>query len=282
MESTALQSAARSPEGQGLNDLYVRFFRVAERQIAQETGRGVVCYISNYSWLDGRSHPGMRERYLEAFDGIWIDRLNGDSRKNGKVAPDGRPDPSIFSTETNREGIRVGTAITLLSRKEEHEDTRRVFFRDFWGPNKREELLATLDDPESGPAYEEFEPEVELGHPLAPLETSPGYLQWPLLTELFPVSYPGIKPSRDSLVVDISREELVGRMEAYFDPEVSDVEMAGISSGGYEDHFRFRRPGGPANPTAPRAAPGEFCPVLLQAVRYALAVLGAGDQAIGP
>ena len=33
----------RSPEGQGLNDLYVRFFRMAERRIAQKTGprRGV-------------------------------------------------------------------------------------------------------------------------------------------------------------------------------------------------------------------------------------------------
>ena len=57
----------RRPEGQGLNDLYVRFFRMAERRIAEKTGRGVVCFISNYSWLDGLSFTGMRERYLEAF-----------------------------------------------------------------------------------------------------------------------------------------------------------------------------------------------------------------------
>ena len=54
----------RRPEGQGLNDLYVRFFRMAERRIAEKTGRGVVCFISNYSWLDGLSFTGMRERYL--------------------------------------------------------------------------------------------------------------------------------------------------------------------------------------------------------------------------
>ena len=63
----------RPPEGQGLNDLYVRFFRMAERRIAERTGRGVVCFISNYSWLDGLSFTGMRERYLEAFDVIRID-----------------------------------------------------------------------------------------------------------------------------------------------------------------------------------------------------------------
>ena len=102
----------RRPEGQGLNDLYVRFFRMAERRIAQKTGQGVVCFISNYSWLDGLSFTGMRERFLEAFDAIRIDCLNGDKYKTGKVAPDGSPDPSIFSTEGDPVGIQVGTAIS--------------------------------------------------------------------------------------------------------------------------------------------------------------------------
>jgi len=107
---------APAPQGQGLNDLYVRFFRMAERRIVEKTGKGVVCLISNYSWLDGLSFTGMRERYLEAFDHIWIDCLNGDKYKTGKLTPEGEPDPSIFSTETNREGIQVGTAIALLVR----------------------------------------------------------------------------------------------------------------------------------------------------------------------
>jgi hypothetical protein len=107
---------APAPQGQGLNDLYVRFFRMAERRIVEKTGRGVVCLISNYSWLDGLSFTGMRERYLEAFDRIWIDCLNGDKYKTGKLTPEGEPDPSVFSTQFNREGIQVGTAITLLVR----------------------------------------------------------------------------------------------------------------------------------------------------------------------
>ena len=83
----------RWPEGQGLNDLYVRFFRMAERRIAEKTGRGVVCFISNYSWLDGLSFTGMRERYLEAFDAIRIDCLNGDKYKTGKTDSRRRPRP---------------------------------------------------------------------------------------------------------------------------------------------------------------------------------------------
>ena len=106
----------RRPEGQGLNDLYVRFFRMAERRIAEKTGRGVVCFISNYSWLDGLSFTGMRERYLEAFDTIRIDCLNGDKYKTGKVAPDGSPDPEYFLDEgrpgwhSGRDGHRYACA----------------------------------------------------------------------------------------------------------------------------------------------------------------------------
>jgi predicted helicase len=69
---------APAPQGKGLNDLYVRFFRMAERRIVEKTGAGVVCFISNYSWLDGLSCTAMRERYLEVFDRIWIDNLHGD------------------------------------------------------------------------------------------------------------------------------------------------------------------------------------------------------------
>ena len=121
----------RRPEGQGLNDLYVRFFRMAERRIAEKTGQGVVCFISNYSWLDGLSFTGMRERYLEAFDAIRIDCLKGDNYKTGKVAPDGSPDPSIFSTEGDPVGIQLGTAITTLVRKADHAPVTEIGFRIF-------------------------------------------------------------------------------------------------------------------------------------------------------
>ena len=85
----------RRPEGKGLNDLYVRFFRMAERRIAEKTRQGVVCFISNYSWLDGLSFTGMRERYLEAFDVIRIDNLHGD-RIISEYAPDGRTSETVF------------------------------------------------------------------------------------------------------------------------------------------------------------------------------------------
>ena len=145
--STAYRTTkrVRRPEGQGLNDLYVRFFRMAERRIAEKTGRGVVCFISNYSWLDGLSFTGMRERYLEAFDVIRIDNLNGDKYKTGKTTPDGAPDPSIFSTPDDPVGIQVGTAITTLVRKADHKPAKEVGFRHLWGQAKLSDLTATAE-----------------------------------------------------------------------------------------------------------------------------------------
>ena len=72
-----------------LDDLYVRFFRLAERRIAEKTGQGIVCFISNYSYLGDPSFVVMRQRFLGEFDSIWIDCLNGDSRETGKLTPDG-------------------------------------------------------------------------------------------------------------------------------------------------------------------------------------------------
>ncbi len=103
------------PQGQGLNELYVRFFRMAERQIVERTGHGVVCFISNYSWLDGLSHTAMRERFCEVFDGIWIDNLHGD-RKISERSPDGRTSETIFAVQGSSVGIKVGTGVSLLVR----------------------------------------------------------------------------------------------------------------------------------------------------------------------
>ena len=170
----------RKPEGQGLNDLYVRFFRMAERRIAKKTGQGVVCFISNYSWLDGLSFTGMRERYVEAFDAVRIDCLNGDKYKTGKVAPDGTPDPSIFSTPGDPVGIQVGTAITTLVRKGHHAPAEATGFRHLWGQAKREALEETAPSA----LYERIKPVLPLGLPFAPATVSEGWSNWPTLPDL--------------------------------------------------------------------------------------------------
>ena len=230
-EERSLSSAYRQTrrvqqsEGQGLNDLYVRFFRIAERRIAEQTGQGIVCYISNYSWLDGLSFTGMRERYLEAFDIIRIDCLNGDKYRTGKRTPEGGPDPSIFSTPDNPIGIQVGTAITTLIRKADHTPTRSMSFRDLWGRAKHEELKETADT-DSGELYDDFLPILELGLPFRPLAVRDDWDDWPALPDLLPVSFSGVNTARDGFLVDIDLDRLTGRVTEYFNADLSHGEIA--------------------------------------------------------
>ncbi len=228
----------RRPEGQGLNDLYVRFFRMAERRIAEKTGQGVVCFISNYSWLDSLSCPGMRERYLEAFDLIRIDNLNGDKYRTGKVAPDGSPDPSIFSTPDDPLGIQVGTAIATLVRKTEHAPAADVEFRNLWGQTKLAALTETAEA-EPDALYEALEPVRPLGLPFAPVAVSADWFDWPTLPDLFPTSFPGVKTSRDSFLVDIDLDRLRTRVAEYFDPDVSHDAIARRNPGVMRNRQRF-------------------------------------------
>ena len=215
----------RRPEGQGLNDLYVRFFRMAERRIAEKTGQGVVCFISNYSWLDGLSFTGMRERYLEAFDAIRIDCLNGDKYKTGKTTPEGTPDPSIFSTSEDPVGIQVGTAIATLVRKADHAPAQYVGFRHLWGQSKHDELVATSES-QPKDLYAGVAPLLSLGLPFADLAVSDGWQDWPALPDLFPTSFPGVNTGRDNFIIDVDLGRLRERITDYLNPELGHDEIA--------------------------------------------------------
>ena len=235
----------RKPEGQGLNDLYVRFFRMAERRIAEKTGQGIVCFISNYSWLDGLSFTGMRERYLEAFDAIRIDCLNGDKYKTGKTTPEGLPDPSIFSTPGDPVGIQVGTAIVTLVRKTEHAATGAVGFRHLWGQNKREELTGTAGaDPTV--LYDSISPKIPLGLPFAAMAFDDHWDTWPALPELFPASFPGVQTGRDLFLIDVDVDRLKARIAEYFNPTLSHEDIGRsyprVMADTHGRHWTLRRP----------------------------------------
>ena len=198
---------------------------MAERRIAEKTGQGVVCFISNYSWLDGLSFTGMRERYLEAFDAIRIDCLNGDKYKTSKTTPEGAPDPSIFSTSEDPVGIQVGTAIITLVRKSDHAPAQSVGFRHLWGQSKHDELVATSES-QPKDLYAGVAPLLHLGLPFADLAVSDGWQDWPALPDLFPTSFPGVQTKRDTFLIDVDLNRLKARVTKYFNPDVSHEEIA--------------------------------------------------------
>ena len=273
-EAYRFTKAAPAPQGQGLNDLYIRFFRMAERRITEgvpqsdelkpgpprDDAQGIVCYISNYSWLDGLSHTGMRERLMEVFDAITIDCLNGDKYKTGKKTPEGDPDPSVFSTEKNPAGIQVGTAIALLERRPakrsplrravsdgnrqhnpaegaNYQPRAELSFRHWWGKEKRAELSESLEKPR---LPQPLKPALKLGLPFIPVGVCAEYSSWSVLTDLLPASFAGVKTSRDDAVIDTDIEILKSRFARYCDKGASTREIKTLcpalldASGGFK------------------------------------------------
>lgn len=230
-----------------LDDLYIRFFRLAERRIGEKAEYGVVSFISNSSFLTGRSHPIMRESLLQRFNPIWIDNLNGDKYKTGKVIPKGHPgagasDQSVFTTEYDPRGIQVGAAITtLLKARNPGMRPRKVqvFYRDFWGQSsrKRAALLDALKPgfsdtkaaklPEGPRSYDKFVPEEKNRWKLVPIESAGGYEDWPALDELFPANGHGVNTNRgnEGSLIEFDRTVIAARMTEYF----SDLPFAAFA-----------------------------------------------------
>ncbi len=202
----------------------MRFLRVAERRIAEVTGRGVICYISNFSYVGHPSFVVLRKRLLGEFQKLWFDSLNGDSRETGKVTPAGDPDPSIFSTESNREGIRVGTAIGLFVKDGTSDTPAKVWYRDLWGRSKATALLESVSGHDTPGDYVEVEPTPQNRFSFRAQAVPARYRLWPNLadlSELSPISGPQEVRERAFVVPTQDREKL-NALRMYLDPGVSD------------------------------------------------------------
>ncbi len=223
-----------------LDDLYIRFFRLAERRIAEHTGKGVICYISNFSYLGDPSFVVMRQRFLTEFDKLWFDCMNGDSRETGKLTPDGKPDPSVFSTDYNREGIRIGTTVSLMVRKAGRDEHPNVRFRHFWGVTKRADLLESLDAADIESQYQPVRPDKSNRFSFRPMNVTDQYTTWPAMAELSgsPPSLGALENRQDALI-SIDPERLSMRMKRYFDAAVDWASLEALQTGLTRDMARF-------------------------------------------
>lgn len=223
-----------------LDDLYVRFLRLAEKRIAEYTGHGIVCYITNFSYLNDPSFVVLRQRFLSEFDKVWIDNLNGDSRETGKLTPDGKPDPSVFSTSQHTVGIQVGTAVGLAVRRRTHKAPAKLLYRDFWGTGKRKALLDSLKVKQFDVRYTVAVPSRGNRYSFKPLTVKGEYLSWPSLIEL-PLDEPitGYKENRGFSLIDSDRSELECRMRLYYDKSTTWRQLEARGTGLTRDAAAF-------------------------------------------
>ncbi|MCM0594240.1 MAG: type ISP restriction/modification enzyme [Gloeotrichia echinulata DEX184] len=183
-----------------LNDDYVKFIRFAQWRIEQ-TGYGILAFITNHGFLDNPTFRGMRQSLMATFDDIYILDLHGNSKKK-EQSPDGSKDENVFD-------IQQGVAISIfVKRQNDKKQAANIYHTDLYGlrDNKYGWLNSnSIDTTEwiqlnpQAPFYLFFRQNTDL---LA--EYEPGWK----VTDIFPVNSVGIVTARDELTIQWSREEI--------------------------------------------------------------------------
>ena len=204
-----------------LDDLYIRFFRLAERRIAETSGRGVVSFISPYSWASEASFVVLRKHLHESFDKIWIENLHG-NRKISEYAPDGRTSETVFAISGFSVGIQIGVTTSLWVKSGKKNVKAKVHFRDDINAaranERREQLLKSLDAKNFDRQYDIAKPSALNRFSFWPAKVSESYQSWPRIVDLCATAPSnGLMEKRGGALIDIDKEALAKRMKAYFD-----------------------------------------------------------------
>lgn len=203
-----------------LDDDYIKFIRFAQWRIEQ-TGYGILGYITNNSYLDGITHRRMRQVLMQTFDEIYVLNLHGSLLKKEKT-PDGGKDENVFDITV---GVSILLAVKVKRGTDEMKAPARVFHADLWG---RREIYE--GDQLTGGKYHwlwQNDARTTAWQELRPAETHFFFVPkdfdggreyesgW-TLSELFSLCQNGVKTDRDDLFVDFDRVELTERMRRFY------------------------------------------------------------------
>ncbi len=230
-ETYAKDSAATNKNA--LSDMYVKFFRWAVDRL---NGRdGIVCFVSNNSFVDQIAFDGMRKHLLQDFTRVYHLHLEGNVRHN----------PKLSGTAYNVFGIQVGVGITIAVSARRHRGRRLLFHRVDKNLRRRAKLAWLADHgsvrgvewaklqpdnrntwlvPSNGGEFTSF----------VPLGTRDGRFVAEAGEAVFGLRSLGIKTNRDDTIYNFQREILVERVRDLVENYNGEVD-------------RYRRAGGEAN-----------------------------------
>ncbi len=129
-------SASNAVTNKSLYDAYIKAFRWASDRLDPENG-GVICFVSNGSWIDGNSTQGVRACLEKEFSAIYIFNLRGNQRTSGEISR--KEGGKIFGV-----GSRTPISITLLIKKNGCQDKAVIYYRDIGDYLDRNEKLSII------------------------------------------------------------------------------------------------------------------------------------------
>lgn len=210
-------------------DSYVRAVRwSADRVLESEIG-GIVAFVTNSGFLDGKSFDGFRKAVANEFHEIYIYNLRGNARTSSEQRR--KEGGGAFNV-----GSRAGVAVLLLvKRLGQVSGLASIRYHDIGDYLSREEKLENIGEAELGNVeWEEITPSE---HSDWVNQRNPAYLSLRPLTKiqsessgpnelkpLFNISSIGVLSARDAFVYNSSKKKLHDKIEQqilYFNAQSS-------------------------------------------------------------
>ena len=201
----------RNPKG--LQDDYVKFIRFAQWRIEQ-TGYGVLAFITNHGYLDNPTFRGMRQSLMETFDDIYVLDLHGNSKKK-EQSPDGSKDENVFDIQ---QGVAIGI---FVKKKGTQKQSATVHHAELWGMRELNKSKQNEFQIVGGKYHWLWENELSTTQWQMLKPTSPFYLFLPQntdllteyeqgwkITEMMSVNSVGLYTARDNLAIQFTKTAL--------------------------------------------------------------------------
>lgn len=192
-----------------LYDSYVRSIRWASDRIKD---RGIVCFVSNGSFIDANNMDGLRKCFAQEFSKVYVFNLRGNQRTSGEQSR--QEGGKIFGS-----GSRASIAITLLVKNPEHKKACELRYHDIGDYLSREqklEIIAGFSDINNVP-WKSLEPNE---HGDWTNQRDPDFGKFMAIgdkdgsdeTKVFDLYSLGVVSNRDAWVYNFSRAKLAENM----------------------------------------------------------------------
>ncbi|MBO1054384.1 MAG: DEAD/DEAH box helicase [Dolichospermum sp. DET73] len=119
-----------------LYDSYIRGFRWASNRIQD---KGIVCFVSNGSFIDGNAMDGFRKCLVDEFTSIYCFNLRGNQRTSGEQSR--KEGGKIFGS-----GSRATIAIIFLIKNPDKKQEFKLFYHDIGDYLSQKEKLDIIKD----------------------------------------------------------------------------------------------------------------------------------------
>jgi hypothetical protein len=215
-----------------LNDDYVKFIRFAQWRIEQ-TGYGILAFITNHGYLDNPTFRGMRQSLMQSFDDIYVLDLHGNSKKKER-SPDGTKDENVFDIQ---QGVAIGIFVKRQGRVEAPQ-TATVRHAHLWGPREVYEKVGQVQRLVGGKYYWLAENDLTTTEWVTLNPQSPSYLFIPQdgnlqveyqngwkVTEMMPASASTITSGRNELLIAVDENIIRARMGEFLNPNIADSDL---------------------------------------------------------